>query len=91
MEELFRIHLIVESFDFSLNRAGGLVFHLETDDVDAAISTAVTAGAAITSEIAENEDGCCGGVVGKVKDPFGVSWIVASDGKKRSVEPQAAA
>ncbi|ONK56787.1 uncharacterized protein A4U43_C10F12920 [Asparagus officinalis] len=71
--------------------AVGLVFRLKTDDVEAAISTAVTAGAAITSEITENEDGCYGGVVGKVKDPFGVSWIVASDGEKRSVEPQAAA
>ena len=65
-----------------------MVFRLETDDVAAAISKAVSAGAATTSEIAEDEDGCSGGVVGKVKDPFGVVWAVASFGKKRCAEPQ---
>ncbi|ONK72541.1 uncharacterized protein A4U43_C04F20480 [Asparagus officinalis] len=50
-----------------------------------------SAGAAITSEIAEDEDGCCGGVVGKVKDPFGVVWIISSLGKKRCAEPEPAA
>lgn len=65
------------------------MFRLETDDVEAAISKAVAAGAAITSEIAEDGDGYCGGLVGKVKDPFGVTWSLASLGKKRCAEPQA--
>lgn len=64
------------------------MFRLETDDVAAAISKAVEAGAAITSEIVEDGDGYFGGVVGKVKDPFGVTWSLASVGRKRCGEPQ---
>lgn len=58
------------------------VFSLETDDVDKAISNAVAAGAVAEGEISEGEAACCGGRVGKVKDPYGNFWFICSPAKK---------
>ncbi|CAH9073528.1 unnamed protein product [Cuscuta europaea] len=61
------------------------VFALETDDVETAIANAVSAGAVAEGEISEGEASCCGGRVGKVKDPYGNLWFICSPAKK-SVE-----
>ncbi|MQL82646.1 hypothetical protein Taro_015123 [Colocasia esculenta] len=58
----------------------GVVFRLETQDVDAAIGNAVKAGAVLDGELAEMEGPCGGSLVGKLRDPFGQVWIVASVG-----------
>ncbi|WOL14417.1 hypothetical protein Cni_G23197 [Canna indica] len=59
---------------------GGISFRLEVDDADAAMKKAISAGALIVTEVAEEE----GGVAGKVKDPFGVTWVIAAISKKTS-------
>ncbi|KAK8650805.1 hypothetical protein V6N13_140429 [Hibiscus sabdariffa] len=51
---------------------------LETEDVEAAISKAVSAGAVAEGEITEGGGACCGGRVGKVRDPFGYVWLICS-------------
>ncbi|XP_075492022.1 uncharacterized protein At5g48480 [Primulina tabacum] len=60
----------------------GSVFCLETEDVEAALSKAVTAGAVADGEVSEVEDACFGGRVGKVKDPYGNVWVICSPSKK---------
>lgn len=55
---------------------------LETEDVEAAIAAAVNAGAVKEGEIVEGEGACCGGRVGKVKDPYGFTWLICSSAKK---------
>ncbi|KAK3001860.1 hypothetical protein RJ639_022129 [Escallonia herrerae] len=60
----------------------GTVFCLETDDVDAAVGKAVAAGAVSEGETAEREGACCGGRVGKVKDPYGIVWLICAPAKK---------
>ncbi|KAJ0988955.1 hypothetical protein J5N97_007311 [Dioscorea zingiberensis] len=67
----------------------GIVFRLETENVEGALAKAVKAGASQEGEITEEEaqeGSCCGGVLGKVKDPFGVAWIIASAAKVAAVE-----
>ncbi|XP_057514090.1 uncharacterized protein At5g48480-like [Actinidia eriantha] len=58
--------------------ATGFVICLETDDVEAAVAKAVSAGGVSEGEVAEGEVACCGGRVGKVKDPYGVVWMICS-------------
>ncbi|KAH6814432.1 hypothetical protein C2S51_023450 [Perilla frutescens var. frutescens] len=60
----------------------GSVFCLETEDVEAAVAKAVAAGAFSEGEVAEGEGACCGGRVGKVKDPYGNVWLICSATKK---------
>ncbi|CAH1417504.1 uncharacterized protein At5g48480 [Lactuca sativa] len=60
----------------------GLVFCLETEDIEAAIDKAVKAGAVAEGEITEGEGACCGGRVGKVKDPYGIVWLICTPAKK---------
>ncbi|GFP91179.1 uncharacterized protein at5g48480 [Phtheirospermum japonicum] len=60
----------------------GSVFCLETEDVEAAVTKAVAAGAVSEGEISEGEGACCGGRVGKVKDPYGNIWLICSPSKK---------
>ncbi|KAK4440966.1 hypothetical protein Salat_0431500 [Sesamum alatum] len=60
----------------------GSVFCLETEDVEAAVSKAVAAGAVAEGEISEGEGACCGGRVGRVKDPYGNVWLICSPSKK---------
>ncbi|MFQ6619524.1 hypothetical protein Gotur_000794 [Gossypium turneri] len=55
---------------------------LETDDVEAAISKAVSAGAVVEGEVTEGGGACCGGRVGKVKDPYGYVWLICSPSNK---------
>ncbi|XP_009758474.1 uncharacterized protein At5g48480 [Nicotiana sylvestris] len=62
--------------------ASGCVFCLETEDVEGAVAKAVTAGAVSEGEIAEGDGACCGGRVGKLKDPYGNVWLVCSPSKK---------
>nr|DAD24207.1 TPA_asm: hypothetical protein HUJ06_025670 [Nelumbo nucifera] len=58
------------------------MFCLETDDVDGAVKKAVSAGATLEGEITEGEGSCCGGRVGKVKDPYGYAWLICSPAKE---------
>ncbi|KAG6403518.1 hypothetical protein SASPL_135742 [Salvia splendens] len=60
----------------------GLVFCLETESVEAAVVKAVAAGAVSEDELTDGEGACCGGVVGKVKDPYGNLWLICSPAKK---------
>ena len=62
--------------------ATGFVICLETEDVEAAVAKAVNAGGVSEGEVAEGEVACCGGRVGKVKDPYGVVWMICSPIKK---------
>ncbi len=62
----------------------GIVLCLETSDVEGAISKAVSAGAVAEGEVVEGEGACCGGRVGKVKDPYGFVWLICSPGNKCS-------
>ncbi|WVZ08211.1 hypothetical protein V8G54_021557 [Vigna mungo] len=66
----------------------GVVLCLETEDVQGAVAKAVSAGAVVEEEVAEIEGACCGGRVGKVKDPYGFVWLLSSPGKK-SVDVEA--
>ncbi|GAB4841507.1 hypothetical protein Ancab_022223 [Ancistrocladus abbreviatus] len=61
--------------------AGSCVFCLETENVEAAIAKAVEAGAVAEGDVTE-EGACCGGRVGKVKDPYGFIWMICSPSKK---------
>lgn len=60
----------------------GCVLCLETEDVEAAVAKAVAAGAAAEGELVEGDGACCGGRVGKVKDPYGFTWLICSPAKK---------
>ncbi|KAJ8535644.1 hypothetical protein K7X08_023364 [Anisodus acutangulus] len=64
--------------------SAGCVFCLETEDVEAAVTKAVSAGAVSGGEIAEGDAAaaCCGGRVGKLKDPYGNVWMICSPVKK---------
>lgn len=64
------------------SHGSGCVICLETEDVEAAIAKAVGAGAVQEGEITEGEGACCGGRVGKVKDPYGFVWLICSPAKK---------
>ncbi|KAK9055013.1 hypothetical protein SSX86_026092 [Deinandra increscens subsp. villosa] len=61
----------------------GLVICLETEDIEAAINTAVKAGAVAEGEISEGEGAWFGGRVGKVKDPYGVVWAISTPAAKK--------
>ncbi|XP_022759816.1 uncharacterized protein At5g48480-like [Durio zibethinus] len=60
----------------------GCVLCLETEDVEAAVAKAVGAGAVVEGEITEGDGACCGGRVGKIKDPYGYVWLICSPSKK---------
>lgn len=60
----------------------GSVFCLETEDVEVAVAKAVAAGAVSEDDVAEGEAVCCGGRVGKVKDPYGNVWLICASTKK---------
>ncbi|CAJ1778295.1 unnamed protein product [Sphenostylis stenocarpa] len=60
----------------------GVVLCLETEDVEGAVAKAVKAGAVAEGEVAEGEGACCGGRVGKVKDPYGFVWLFCSPAKE---------
>ncbi|KAL6967939.1 hypothetical protein U1Q18_052437 [Sarracenia purpurea var. burkii] len=55
---------------------------LETEDVEAAMAKAVSAGAVSEGDVAEDDGACCGGRVGKVKDPYGFVWMICSPAEK---------
>ncbi|KAJ9176664.1 hypothetical protein P3X46_011950 [Hevea brasiliensis] len=68
----------------------GITVCLETEDVEAAISKAVAAGAVAEGEILEGDGACCGaGRVGKVKDPYGLVWVISSPAKKSNTDVEA--
>ncbi|KAD5317710.1 hypothetical protein R6Q59_033043 [Mikania micrantha] len=62
--------------------SSGLMFCLETEDVEAAVDMAVKAGAVADGEITEGEGTPYGGRVGKVKDPYGIVWVICTPAKK---------
>ncbi|KAM7265925.1 hypothetical protein ACFE04_003608 [Oxalis oulophora] len=82
----------VSSDDSTLGKTEGessraVTICLETEDVEAAITKAVNAGAVAEGEITEGgESQCCGGRVGKVKDPYGFFWVICSASKPTVVE-----
>lgn len=55
---------------------------LETEDIEAAVSKAVSAGAVVESEISEGDGPYLGCHVAKLKDPFGFIWLIASPAKE---------
>ncbi|KAI3678652.1 hypothetical protein L6452_37953 [Arctium lappa] len=61
-------------------KSTGLVFCLETEDIEAAVDKAVKAGA--EGEVTEGEGAWFGGRVGKVKDPYGIVWLICTPAKK---------
>ncbi|KAF2284593.1 hypothetical protein GH714_027393 [Hevea brasiliensis] len=68
----------------------GITVCLETEDAEAAISKAVAAGAVAEGEILEGDGACCGaGRVGKVKDPYGLVWVISSPAKKSNTDVEA--
>lgn len=77
-----------DSCGVGLNRAmtegAGIVLCLETENVDAAITKSVSAGAVVVGEIEEGDGAGCGGRGGKVKDPYGIIWLICSPAKKCS-------
>ena len=56
----------------------GVTLHLQVDDADESAARAVAAGAEITMPF---EDQFWGDRYGKVRDPFGHSWSIASKSK----------
>lgn len=79
-------------FGFVSPKTGGnnvVVLCLETEDVGAAIAKAVSAGAVEEGEVVEGEGACCGGRVGKVKDPYGFVWHICSPAKTKCGEADA--
>lgn len=60
----------------------GSVFCVETEDLEAGVAKAVAAGGVSESEITEGEGACCGGRVGRVKDPYGNVWLICTPAKK---------
>nr|XP_043637052.1 uncharacterized protein At5g48480-like [Erigeron canadensis] len=70
----------------------GLVFCMETDNIDAAVEKAVKAGAVTEGEITQGIQGdgaCCGGRVAKVKDPYGIVWLFCTPAAKKSADVEA--
>ncbi|CAL0302819.1 unnamed protein product [Lupinus luteus] len=67
----------------------GVVLCLETSDVEGAIAKAVNAGAVAEGEVVEGEGACCGGRVGKVKDPYGFVWLICALGNKCGADVEA--
>ncbi|KAJ8748158.1 hypothetical protein K2173_000566 [Erythroxylum novogranatense] len=74
-----------------LTAGAGIAFCLETDDVEAAMSKAVAAGAVAEHEVSEGTEGSCvgSGRVGKVKDPYGYVWFICAPDKKPCSEAEA--
>ncbi|XP_071738060.1 uncharacterized protein At5g48480-like [Rutidosis leptorrhynchoides] len=64
----------------------GLVFQLETENIEAAVEKAVKAGAVAEGEgeVTEGDGTLYGGRVGKVKDPYGVVWLISASEKKQA-------
>ncbi|GKA47670.1 putative dihydroxybiphenyl dioxygenase [Tanacetum coccineum] len=60
----------------------GIVFWLETEEIEAAVEKAVKAGAVAEGELTEGEGACDAGRVGKVKDPYGIVWVICTPAKK---------
>ena len=56
-------------------RGSPVTVHLQVDDVDAVVARAVEAGAKITMPV---NDAFWGDRYGKLEDPFGHSWSVAT-------------
>lgn len=75
--------VVGRDYDGSAQSGGGVVFRLETEDVNEVMKKAVAAGAVVVSEVAEDESG----VAGTVKDPYGVVWVIAAAVK--SADPEA--
>ncbi|EEF35099.1 uncharacterized protein At5g48480 [Ricinus communis] len=71
--------------------ASGISLVLVTEDVEAAIAKAVAAGAVAEGEIVEGDGAYYGGAerVGKVKDPYGFVWVIASLAKKSTADVEA--
>ncbi|KAJ9565020.1 hypothetical protein OSB04_000986 [Centaurea solstitialis] len=68
--------LISDLADDSTVKSTGLVFCLETEDIEGAVEKAVKAGG--EGQMTEGEGAWLGGRVGKVKDPYGVVWLICT-------------
>lgn len=67
----------------------GIAFSLETEEVDAAISQAVAAGAVAVGEVTESEGISGSSRVGKVKDPYGFVWMICTPPKDAAADGEA--
>ncbi|GKD10780.1 glyoxalase-like domain protein [Tanacetum coccineum] len=67
----------------------GVVFCLETEDIEAAVDKAVKAGAIADGEITEGEGAWFGGRVGKIKDPYGIVWVITTPTARKSANVEA--
>ncbi|XAR58782.1 hypothetical protein NMG60_11014317 [Bertholletia excelsa] len=67
----------------------GCAICLETEDVDAALAQAVSAGAVAEGKDSEGEGAWCGGRVAKLKDPYGFVWLICSLAAKKPAEEEA--
>ncbi|XP_050204277.1 uncharacterized protein At5g48480 [Mercurialis annua] len=72
---------------------GGISLVLVTEDVEAAVSKAVAAGAVKEGETLEGEGAYYGGAerVAKLKDPYGYVWVISSPPKVESDDAEVAA
>ncbi|KAA0063311.1 hypothetical protein IC582_007245 [Cucumis melo] len=62
-----------------------VVLFLETEDIEAAVSKAVSAGAVVESKIADSDGPYVGNRVAKLKDPFGFTWLIGTPAKESPV------
>ncbi len=58
-----------------------VILHLDTNDVDAAFKKAVEAGAKVSEEVADQS---WGQRYGKIIDPYGFVWSLATSLQKHS-------
>lgn len=80
------ISLSFELYNARVKPSGNaVVLCLETEEVEAAITKSVAAGAVAENDVVEGEGACCGRV-GKLKDPYGFVWTICSPAKKPEAE-----
>ncbi|GMH02451.1 hypothetical protein Nepgr_004290 [Nepenthes gracilis] len=73
------IFTVSDFSDESATPVTGFVFCLVTEDIDAAFSKALSAGAVAKGEVTEGE---VAGTVAKVEDPYGFVWMISPPTKK---------
>ncbi|KVH94194.1 hypothetical protein Ccrd_003747 [Cynara cardunculus var. scolymus] len=74
----------VQSVTFTGLKPQVFVEASKTEDIEAAVDKAVKAGA--EGDMTEGEGAWFGGRVGKVKDPYGIVWLICAPAKKCDVE-----
>ncbi|KAL8055701.1 hypothetical protein ABFX02_04G072600 [Erythranthe guttata] len=76
---VFVVSNFIEGSALLKSAMNGIVFTLQTDDVETAVDKAVAAGAVLYGgEADEAERACFSGRTAFVKDPYGNVWLIAS-------------